>query len=91
VSDPSSYSILYDPKALKELSNLDKPTARRVVTAITRLSDEPRPAGMRALVGFPGLFRIRVSDYRIVYTVKDSELIVLVLRVAHRSVVYRKL
>ena len=91
MSDPSSYSVLYDPKALKELSKLDKPTARRVVTAIARLSDEPHPAGVRSLVGFPGLFRIRVSDYRIIYTVKDSELIVLVLRVAHRSVVYRKL
>lgn len=91
MNDPSLYSVLYDSKALKELSKLDKPTARRVVTAIGRLSGEPHPAGVRALVGFPGLFRIRVGDYRIVYTVKDSELIVLVLRVAHRSVVYRKL
>jgi mRNA interferase RelE/StbE len=91
VSDPSAYSVLYDPKALKELSKLDKPTARRVVTAIERLSGEPRPAGTRALVGFLGLFRIRIGDYRIVYTVNDSELIILVLRVAHRSAVYRKL
>jgi mRNA interferase RelE/StbE len=91
VNDQSPYSVLYDPKALKELSKLDKPAARRVVTAISQLSAEPHPAGMRALVGFPGLFRIRVGDYRIVYTVNDSELIVLVLRVAHRSVVYRQL
>lgn len=90
MSDQSPYSVLYDPKALKELSKLDKPTARRVVTAIGQLSAEPHPAGMRALVGFPGFFRIRVGDYRIVYTVNDSELIVLVLRVAHRSVVYRQ-
>ncbi|MEP6843548.1 MAG: type II toxin-antitoxin system RelE/ParE family toxin [Pseudolysinimonas sp.] len=91
MSAPASYSVLYDPKALKELSKLDKPTARRIVSAIERLGGEPHPAGVRALVGFPGLFRTRVGDYRIVYTVKDSELIVLVLRVAHRSVVYRKL
>lgn len=91
MSEESLYSVLYDPKALKELSNLDKAVARRVVKAIDRLGTEPRPAGVRALVGFPGLFRVRVGDYRIVYTVKDAELIVLVLRVAHRSVVYRKL
>ncbi len=91
MNEESPYSILYDPKALKELSKLDKPTARRIITAINRLSSEPRPAGVRALVGFPGLYRIRASDYRIIYTVKDLELIVLVLRVAHRSVVYRTL
>jgi mRNA interferase RelE/StbE len=91
VSEAGPYSVLYDPEAFKELSNLDKSTARRIVTAISQMSAEPRPAGVRALVGFPGLFRIRVGDYRIVYTVKDAELIVLVLRVAHRSVVYRNL
>ncbi|WP_111719085.1 type II toxin-antitoxin system RelE/ParE family toxin [Homoserinimonas sp. OAct 916] len=91
MNEESRYSVLYDPKALKEIGNLDKAVARRVVKAIDRLSSEPRPAGVRALVGFPGLFRIRVGDYRIVYTVKGAELIVLVLRVAHRSVVYRKL
>lgn len=91
MSEKAPYSVLYDPKALKELSNLDKVAVRRVVNAIDRLVSEPRPAGVRALVGFPGLFRIRVGDYRIVYTIKDAELIVLVLRVAHRSVAYRKL
>lgn len=91
MKDESPYSIVYDPKALKELSRLDRPTARRVVKAIGQMSAEPRLAGVRALVDFPGLFRIRVGDYRIVYTVKDAELIVLVLRVAHRSVIYRNL
>lgn len=91
MNEESTYSVLYDPKALKELSKLDKPTARRIVTAIDRLSSEPHPVGVRALVGFPGIFRIRAGDYRINYTVKDLELIVLVLRVAHRSVAYRKL
>lgn len=91
MNEGSPYSILYDPKALKVLSKIDKPTARRIVTAINRLSSEPRPAGVRALLGFPVLFRIQAGDHRIIYTVKDLELIVPVLRVAHRSVVYRKL
>ncbi|MCY7413271.1 MAG: type II toxin-antitoxin system RelE/ParE family toxin [Salinibacterium sp.] len=55
------------------------------------LRGEPHPAGVRALVGFPGLFRIRVGDHHIVYTGKNSELIVIVVRVPHRSAVYRKL
>jgi hypothetical protein len=38
--------------------------------------------GRRALTGYPGLWRIRVGDYRVVYTIKDAELIVLALRIA---------
>ncbi len=44
-----------------------------------------------ALVGFAGLWRIRVGDYRVVYTIKDAELVVIALRIAHRSSVYRNL
>ncbi len=43
------------------------------------------------LTGYPGLWRIRIGDYRVVYAIKDAELIVLALRVAHRRDVYRNL
>ncbi len=85
------YTIQYDPRALKELTKLDKPVARRVVKAVDALQVDPRPRNARPLVGFPGLWRIRVGDYRIVYTIKDAELVVIALRVAHRSAVYRNL
>ena len=85
------YSVQYDPKALKELTKIDKPAARRIVKAIDALSCDPRPSGARPLVGYPDLWRIRVGDSRVVYTVKDAELVVLALRVAHRSTVYRNL
>ena len=78
------FAVEYDPKALKELAQLDKPVARRVIQAIDALSVDPRPSGVRALVGYPNLWRIRVGDYRVVYTIKDTELVVLTLRVAHR-------
>lgn len=78
------YAVEYDPRAVKELSKLDKTVARRIFTAIDALAAEPRPAGCRALTGYPGLWRIRVGDYRVVYPIKDAELIVLALRVAHR-------
>ncbi|MQA13542.1 MAG: type II toxin-antitoxin system mRNA interferase toxin, RelE/StbE family [Pseudonocardiaceae bacterium] len=86
-----SYTVQYDARAVKELGKLDKPVARRIVTAVEALRADPRPAGCRALTGFPGLWRIRVGDYRVVYTIKDAELVVLVLRIAHRSAVYRRL
>jgi mRNA interferase RelE/StbE len=91
VSATGPYTVQYDPKALKELTKLDKPAARRIVKAIDALSVGPRPNGARPLVGYPDLWRIRVGDYRVVNTVKDAELVVLALRVAHRSTIYRNL
>ena len=89
MSAPGPFAVEYDPKALKELAKLDKPVARRVIKAIDALSADPRPSGVRPLVGYPNLWRIRVGEYRVVYTIKDAELVVLALRVAHRSSVYR--
>ncbi len=90
-SASGSYVVQYDPKALKELAKLDKWAARRIVRAVDMLKADPRPAGARSLVGYPDLWRIRVGDYRVIYTIRDAELLVLTLRVAHRSSVYRSL
>lgn len=91
MNSPEPFTVEYDPQALKELTKLDKPVARRVIKAVDALRFVPRPSGARTLVGYPHLWRIRVGDYRVIYTIKDSELLVLALRVAHRSSVYRSL
>ncbi|NYE47427.1 mRNA interferase RelE/StbE [Spinactinospora alkalitolerans] len=71
------------------MAKLDKPIRRRVQTAIDRLAEDPRPQGTRALAGFPGLLRIRVGDYRVIYTVRDEELLVLVVDIGHWGEIYR--
>jgi mRNA interferase RelE/StbE len=91
VTDPGPYAVQYDPRAMKELLKLDKPTARRIAKAIDGLGIQPRPPGARPLVGYPGLWRIRIGDYRAVYAIADAELIVLALRVAPRKDVHRNL
>ena len=91
MTDASGYLVRYDPRAVKELTKLNKPIARRILKAVDALRDQPRPSAARQLVGFPGLWRIRVGDYRVVYTIKDAELVVLALRVARRSEVYRNI
>lgn len=85
------YVVQYDPRALTELATLDKPVARRIVRAVDALAREPRPSGARPLVGYPHLWRIRIGDYRVIYTIKDAELVVLALRIAHRGRAYRNL
>lgn len=91
MSDGDPYSVGYENTARKELGKLDKQIARRVARAVSALGANPRPAGCRRLVGYDNLWRIRVGDYRVIYTVKDTELVVLALRIAHRSDVYRRI
>ena len=79
------YIVQYDPRAVKELTKLDRQIARRITTAAERLGTDPRPPGSRVLAGYPNLWRLRIGEYRVIYTIKDAELIVLALRIAHRS------
>lgn len=83
------YEISYARSVLKSLRKLDRDTARRILQAIDALSVEPRPPGCRQLVGGNGELRIRVGDYRVIYSVHDEEVVVLVLQVGHRREIYR--
>jgi mRNA interferase RelE/StbE len=82
-----TYRIELRPAAVRVLKKLDPPIRRRIQGAITLLAEEPRPPAARALRGRPGL-RIRVGDYRIVYTVADDVLLIVVVTVGHRRDVY---
>jgi len=86
-----SYSIEITREALRALAKLDKPIRRRVQAAIDQLGAEPRPYGARALQGLKGAYRVRVGDYRIVYTIDDGRLIVVVVDLGHRREIYRNL
>lgn len=90
MSGGTPYSVGYDAAAQQELRKLDRQVARRIARAISALGANPRPAGCQRLVGYDGLWQIRIGDYRVIYTINDAELIVLVLRTAHRSGVYRR-
>jgi len=84
-----TYQISISREAAKTFRKLHPQVARRIKAAILSLADEPRPSGCVQLVGGEGELRIRVGDYRVVYEIIDDELVVLVLRVAHRREVYR--
>jgi mRNA interferase RelE/StbE len=82
------YELRFRPAALRQLRKLDSQIARRIKSTTETLRTEPRPPGVKALTGQRGWLRIRVGDYRIVYEVRDSELVVLVIQIGHRSQVY---
>jgi mRNA interferase RelE/StbE len=86
-----AYAIEVAPAALRQLRKIDGTDRVRVIAAIDRLANQPRPAGVRALTGHPGLLRIRVGDYRVVYSVDDGKLVVTIIAAAHRRAIYRDL
>jgi mRNA interferase RelE/StbE len=84
------YTLEFTPKALRELRKLDRPIVERIKAATEALRDEPRPAGTKMLTGMHGVLRIRVAgDYRVLYTINDDRLVVLVVDAGHRRQVYR--
>jgi mRNA interferase RelE/StbE len=85
----SEYRIELRPAAVRALRKLDPVVRHRLQGAIALLSQDPRPPAARALKGRPGL-RVRVGDYRIIYTVADDVLLVVVLTVGHRREVYNR-
>lgn len=83
----SEYRIELRPAAVRALRKLDPPIRRRVQGAIALLAQDPRPPAARALKGRPGL-RVRVGDYRVIYTIHDEVLLVVVVTLGHRRDVY---
>jgi mRNA interferase RelE/StbE len=84
-----SYSVKIKASAAKQLGRLDAGTRRLLVEQIDRLAADPHVG--TALKGeLDGLRRVRVGAYRIVFEVRNRELLVLVVRVGHRSGVYRR-
>jgi len=83
----NGYRIELRPAAVRALRKLDPQVRHRLQGAIALLAQDPRPPAARALQGRPG-FRIRVGDYRIVYTVADAVLLVAVVALGHRREVY---
>lgn len=73
---------------LRAIGRLDAITRRRIVKRIDGLAENPA-AGTRLKGEFAGLWRVREGDHRIIYELRQSEVTVLVLRVAHRREVYR--
>ena len=86
----ASYRVEITASAEKALAGLPKADLARVVRAIAALSAVPRPAGCRRLKGHQDVYRIRVGLYRVLYTIDDRRIIVVVLKLGHRKDVYRR-
>ena len=83
-----SYKIEIKKSAAKELSRLQKKDLTKIVDKIQLLSDNPRPEGCKKLTG-DEKYRIRIGNYRVLYSIEDDILIVYVVKVGHRKEIYK--
>jgi mRNA interferase RelE/StbE len=84
------YRIEYDAGVLKSLRRFPRSIQQRVLRRIEMLAADPRPPGSVKLTGEEA-YRVRVGDYRIIYTIENDRLLVLIIDIGHRGDVYRRL
>ena len=85
------YQVQITDKILKKIERLPKKDKQHIVEAIDSLVEDPRPDGCKKLKGSlsPIRYRIRAGNYRVVYSIQDEVLLILVVEFGHRKDVYR--
>lgn len=85
-----NYHVEFDKSAERDFYKLPRAVQTRLAERFDALESEPRPPWVAALQGYPHLLKFRVGDYRVIYTVKDRQLLILVVDVGNRKDIYRK-
>ena len=85
----ATYEIEVSATAERQLRALERPDQLKVVRAIRALADDPRPRGCRKLQGHDDIYRVRVAHFRVIYSIADKVLRIIVLKVGHRRDAYR--
>jgi mRNA interferase RelE/StbE len=85
----AEHRVVFTRSARRELAALDATVARRIISRVEALTTDPRPHGCVKLQGAADLWRIRVGDYRVVYSIDDNARLVDIRVVRHRSDAYR--
>ncbi len=84
-----SYKIEWKQSAIKELRKFDKSAISKIIEAVENLSTNPYPAGSRKLRAAEYTYRLRIGQYRIIYSIHSAMLIVEIIRIGHRKNIYK--
>ncbi|QOQ39758.1 type II toxin-antitoxin system RelE family toxin [Trueperella pecoris] len=84
-----SYRVELTTAAARQIKKLPHEARGRILDALEKLADDPRPRGAKKLVGEQNAWRIRLGDYRIIYDIFDDILTATIVRAGHRREIYR--
>jgi mRNA interferase RelE/StbE len=82
-----TYEVLFEKAALRALQRTPSDTQIKIISKIEELAENPRPFGHKKLVGRSG-YRIRIGDYRVIYTINDKTIRIYILDIGHRREIY---
>jgi mRNA interferase RelE/StbE len=88
------YTVEFTNRAEKDLGKLPKQIIAKILEKVDKLSEDPRPSGYKKLTDFyvsnapDELYRIRVGNYRVIYSIEDEIITITIVKVAHRKEVY---
>ena len=87
------FAFRWRERAVRQLRAVPQPTALTILRALTPLGDDPRrpDADIKKMAGYGDRYRLRVGDYRVIYEITDTQLIILIVGVGHRREAYRAL
>jgi len=85
----ANYKIEISLTADRQFKELPQLEQLRIARAIQQLGANPYPTGCRKLTGYKDMFRIRVGNYRVIYSVDKKRIVIIILKIGHRKDVYR--
>ena len=83
-----SYEIVFSDKAFKQLKKFEQVAQERIIKVLERIRIRPE-SFVTKIVGDPG-FRLRVGEYRVIVDIYKDKLLILVIKIGHRSRIYKK-
>lgn len=83
-----SYDVQFSHRAARKFRALPRQAQEQLTPLIASLAENPRPPGATNFSELPGGYRVRSGDFRIVYAVRDKQLLMLVLSVGDRKSIY---
>ena len=84
----AGYKVFFKESVWKDFSSIPKKDLEKILRRIELLSGNPRPPGCEKLTG-KDRYRLRQGRYRMVYAIRDDELLIWVIKVGHRKDIYR--
>jgi mRNA interferase RelE/StbE len=85
------YEVKLKPQAQKFINQQSLKVKRQLIKKIETLKENPRPAGSKPLNSEKNIYRVRSGNYRIIYQIRDKELIVIVAKAGDRKDIYENL
>ncbi|PSR17911.1 type II toxin-antitoxin system mRNA interferase toxin, RelE/StbE family [filamentous cyanobacterium CCP3] len=85
-----SYEVLIKPAAQRQIKKLPRAMQADLIVLIEHLAQDPRPSGCKKLKGRQSQYRVRLGDYRVIYSIEEEALVVRVIKVGHRRDIYEE-